>query len=68
MSFTDPTILLPNLVGALLLVGSVIVATSCKKDSWVIFLLVGGILATFLAMIPRAYTEDVAMSRIPIII
>ena len=68
MSFTDPTILLPNLVGALLLVGGVIVATSCKNDSWVILLFVGGILTTFLTMIPREYTEDVAMNRIPIII
>jgi hypothetical protein len=42
---TDPTIALPNLVGALLLVGSVIVAGSTSKDlhyPWMIYPFVWG--------------------------
>jgi hypothetical protein len=42
---TDPTIALPNLVGALLLVGSVIVAGSTSEDlhyPWMIYPFVWG--------------------------
>lgn len=57
---TDPTIALPNLVGALLLVGSVIVAGSTSEDlhyPWMIYPFVWGTLVLALSNLVTDYLE-----------